>query len=177
MVILSCETEKTPDTSSVTQAKIQEDVIEVQLLSTASLPFYDPTSMPAYNGTIIPAYDGVGIVNSKGIVNYFISLDADDNKEYSYKIYKIRNEGFFIHLTTQNEVVLSNLNHNICQIDFELKKQEPTPKEYKVVLYHDNRVIDKNEAKQRFDNANLQTKSKTSRTAVPDKTGTGTIMP
>lgn len=111
-------------------------------------------------------YDGIGFVNANDMAQYFVSLDPDPGKTYVFKIFKIRNEGFLIHLNNGTSTPLMNPSNNIYQINFEIKKKVPTPKEYKVVLYHENRTIDKNEAKRKFEDT---------KRVAPDSTGRGTI--
>lgn len=131
---------------------LQDDITEIELMTTAKTA----------------VYEGIGFVNANDIAQYFVSLDPDPGNTYVFNIFKIRNEGFLIHLNNGKDVALTNPNNNIYQIKFDTKRQTPTPKEYKVVLYHENSVIDKNEARQKFDETPI---------TYPDKTGTGTIKP
>lgn len=124
------------------------------------------TELAASATIAMKVYDGIGLVNADDRAQYFVSLDPDPRNTYVFKIFKIRNDGFLIHLNNGSNGPLKNPTNNIYQIEFDTKKKVPTPKEYKVVLFHENRVIDKNEAKQKFDETNI---------VVPDSTGTGTI--
>lgn len=130
---------------------LQDEVTEIELMTTPKTA----------------VYYGIGFVNADDRAQYFVSLDPDPGNTYVFKIFKIRNDGFLIHLNNGGDVELSNIKNNMYQIDFDTKRQTPTPKEYKVVLYHENRVIDKKEARQKFDETPLMD---------PNKTGTGTIL-
>lgn len=131
---------------------LQDEVIEITADSTIA----------------IKVYDGIGFVNADDKAQYFASLDPDPNKTYRFKIFKIRNEGFLIHLNNGSNVALTNPTNNIYQIDFDTKRKTPIPAEYKVVLYHENKVINRNEAKQKFEEIPLMD---------PDMTGKGIIRP
>ncbi len=118
------------------------------------------------NPNPIKVYEGIGKVNSNDIAYYLTSLDPDPGNTYVFNIFKIRNEGFLIHLNNGSGIALTNLTNNMYQIEFDIKKKLPAPKEYKVVLFHENRQISKNEARQKFDETPLM---------EPNMTGKGTI--
>lgn len=131
---------------------LQDEVTEIELMTTAKTA----------------VYEGIGFVNVDDTAQYFASLDPDPGNTYVFNIFKIRNDGFLIHLNNGSNTPLTNPTNNIHKIEFDTKKQMPVPKEYKVVLYHENRQISKSEARQKFDETPLM---------EPDMTGKGIIRP
>lgn len=138
---------------------LQEEAFEIQLNQTA----------------LIPVYHGIGFTDAKGDVNYFAAIDADPGKTYRFKCFKIRNDGVFIHFNNGSDFALLNPYNNFYKIPNFRVNQHPIPTEYKVVLYHENRTITKQEAIGLFDQYK-STALAPKGIALPNRTGTGTIQ-